>query len=238
MRKPPIPRCDICTAQNPGGLCRLRTGPAGRFAGSRAAQFFKRGQPLFHEGWPPHSLYVVHSGRVRVFRTWSNGEEQVLRLLGPGEIVGYRPIFADEPYGASADAVEDSAICVIPREVVVDRLRREPDLALHMLAKLAVELRISEDLLMDLIRRPVRERTARLLMGLLRDAEGTPEPDAILSRQLPRKDLARMIGTTPETFSRVLRGFAQRGIVDLTRDRIRVRDLALLRRVAGERDGR
>ena len=238
MRKRALPRCEICTAQNPGGVCRLRSGPAGRFAEERSSQLFTRGQVLFHEGWPAHSLFIIHSGLVRVFRTWRNGDEQVLRLLGPGEIVGYRPIFANEPYGASADAVEESAICVVPRDVVLDRIRRDPELGLQLLGKLSTELRISEDLMMDLIRRPVRERAARLLMGLLEGSGRSPEAMAATLGHIPRKDLARMIGTTPETFSRVLRSFAERGIVELTRDRILVRDPALLRRVAGERDAR
>ncbi len=236
MRRKPIPRCEVCTAQNPGGLCRLRTGPAGRFAEERVAQLFTRGQALFHEGWPAQSLFIIHSGLVRVFRTWRNGEEQVLRLLGAGEIVGYRPLFANEPYGASADAVEESTICVVPREVVLDRIRRDPELGLQLLGKLSTELRLSEDLMMDLIRRPVRERAARLLTGLLDRSGRSPQAMAAASGQIPRKDLARMIGTTPETFSRVLRSFADRGIVELTRDRILVRNPELLRRVAGERE--
>lgn len=238
MGRRPVPRCEICAAQNPGGLCGLRSKGMGRFATNRVAHLYERGQAVFHEGLPAHSLFIIHTGRVRVFRTWKDGEEQVLRLLGPGEIVGYRPLFANEPYGASADAVEDSAICVVPREAVFERIRRDPDLALDLLAKLSRELRISEDLMMDLIRRPVRERAARLLVSLVETGGDGPWPRAILSRQLPRKDLARMIGTTPETFSRVLRGFAQRGLVELTRERIVVRDAARLRRAAGERESR
>jgi CRP/FNR family transcriptional regulator len=102
------------------------------------------------------------------------------------------------------------------------------------LAKLARELRLSEDLMMDLLHRPVRQRAARLLLSLLEDNHRAIEPAILLSQHLRRLDMARMIGTTPETFSRVLHGFAQRGIVTLTRDRICIRDQALLHQVAGE----
>lgn len=236
MRKTPVPRCELCTARRSGGLCGLRSDKAGRFAEERVAHLFERGKPLFHEGLPAHSLFIIHSGRVRVFRTWTNGDEQVLRLLGPGELVGYRPLFANELYGASAEAVEDSMICVVPREVVFERLRQDPEIALQLLAKLSVELRLSEDLMMDLIRRPVRERAARLLLGLAQDGTSGPAPGVIDSAQVRRQDLARMIGTTPETFSRILRGLAERRIVDVSRDRIVVRDAERLRRAAGERD--
>jgi CRP-like cAMP-binding protein len=238
MRKRPVPRCEFCAAKHPGGLCGLNSGTAGRFAESRVPHVYERGQIIFHEGLPAHSLFIIHSGRVRVFRTWTDGEEQVLRLLGPGEIVGYRPIFANEPYGASAAAVEESSICVVPREDVLERIRQEPALALGLLAKLSLELRLSEDLMMDLIRRPVRERAARLLLGLVETEGSGAEARSVVSNQIRRQDLARMIGTTPETFSRVLRALAQRGIVELSRERVVVRNLALLRRAAGERDAR
>lgn len=236
MRKKPFPRCDVCSARGPGGPCRPRSGTAGRFSGHRVAQVFARGQSLFHEGGPAHSLFILHTGRVRVFRTWSTGEEQVLRILGPGEIIGFRPIFADETYGASADALEESSLCIVPRTAVIERIRQDPELALELLAKLSRELRISEDLLMDLMRRPVRERAARLILGLVEGAGAANGASSAVATPIPRKDLARMIGTTPETFSRVLRGFADRGIVEVTRARIVVRNAALLRRVAGEHD--
>ena len=87
---------------------------------------------------------------------------------------------------------------------------------------------------MDLLHRPVRQRAARLLLILLKDNRGAADPAILQSHHLRRQDMARMIGTTPETFSRVLRGFAQRGIVALARDRICIRDHTLLHKVAGE----
>jgi CRP/FNR family transcriptional regulator len=116
---------------------------------------------------------------------------------------------------------------------VRELLRDEPEMALELLAKLARELRVSEDLMMDLLHRPVLQRAARLLLSLFEDNRDAAEPAVIQSQHLRRLDMARMIGTTPETFSRTLRGFAQRGIVTLTRDRIWIRDQALLRKVAG-----
>lgn len=217
---------------NEGGVCALDVEPTARFRRDHVSHHFRRGQAIFHEGGLVHSLFVIHTGRVRVFRTWHDGEEQVLRLLGPGEMIGYRPVFAEEVYGASAEAVEDSSLCIIPREAVIAEIRRDPGLALDLLAKLARELRISEDLMMDLSRRPALQRAARLLLGLVADAGAASDPDVILSSQLRRKDMARMIGTTPETFSRVLKTFARRGMIELSRERIRVRDTALLERVA------
>jgi CRP/FNR family transcriptional regulator len=235
MTPDPDRRCAGCRNRSSGLLCGLSGRALERLDRERGAHRYRRGQAIFTAGTPLEALYVIRSGRVKVYRTWHDGEEQVLRLLGPGEIFGYRPLFAGEPSRASAEAVVDSEICVVPRATVHELVRGDAELALQLLAKLARELRISESLMMDLVRRPVRQRVARLLLTLLADNRGARDPAAIVSRELMRKDMARMVGTTPETFSRVLRAIAQAGAVSLTRDRIRVRDEAVLRRIAGER---
>jgi CRP/FNR family transcriptional regulator len=229
-------RCTICKSRSPGLLCGLSRRYRERIEQVKTVHHFRRGQLIFYAGAPAHALYAVRSGRVKVFRTWHDGEEQVLRLLGPGEIFGYRPLLAGGPYRASAQAVEDSTVCIIPAATLSELLRDVPGLAFELLAKLARELRASEDLMMDLIHRPVRQRAARMLLLLLEDNRGSADPTVLRSHHLRRQDMARMIGTTPETFSRVLREFAQRGIVSLARDRIRIRDDALLHRVAGGND--
>jgi CRP/FNR family transcriptional regulator len=170
---------------------------------------------------------------VRVYTHWRDGHEQVLRLLGPGEILGYRPVLAGEPYNATAEAVVETAVCIVPATSVHEMLRDDPDLAMAMLAKLAREMRHSEELMMELVHRPVGQRVARLLISLL-ESGAAPGPARELSaREMTRRDMARMVGTTPETISRVLRSLGQRGVLSVARDVIRVRDLERLHRAAG-----
>jgi CRP-like cAMP-binding protein len=234
MASAPRDRCAICNARSTGLLCALGGRVRDRFQQDKAVHRYRRGQMIFFAGSEAHALYIMRSGRVKVFRAWHGGKEQVLRLHGPGDILGYRPLLANERYNASAEAVEDSTICVIPAATLQELLREVPELSRTLLAKLARELRNSEDLMMDLIQRPVRQRTARLLLRLLDDYQSGPEPAVLRSQHLRRQDMARMIGTTPETLSRVLRGFARRGVLAVSRDQIRIRDHALLRKVAGE----
>lgn len=225
--------CAVCGSRV-SGLCGLGERVRTRIERDRATHLFRRGQSLFFEGMPAHSLFVIRTGRVKVYRTWRGGAEQVLRLLGPGEMLGYRPLISNEPYRASAEAVVDSTVCIVPAATVRELLRESPEFAEALLVKLAYELSRSEDLMMDVLHRPVSQRAAGLLLRLLADNHGAPEPTVLRSEHLRRLDMARMIATTPETLSRVLRGFAQRGAVALTRDRIRVRDQRLLHKLAGE----
>ncbi len=229
-----IPSCRSCDVRHRGLLCPRCTEAAERFSRDLVVHAFRRGETLFHSGEPAHSVYVIRSGRVRVFTRWHDGDEQVLRLLGPGEILGYRPVLAGENYNASAEAVVDSAVCILPAEKVRRMLREDPDLAMRMLGRLARDLRVSEDLMMELIHRPVSQRVARLLLALLGGGASAGPGMVISAREMTRRDMARMVGTTPETISRVLRRLDQRSVLKVTRDCVRVRDLDLLHRAAGE----
>jgi CRP-like cAMP-binding protein len=233
MPKTAANRCSICRARTEGFFCALVGEARERFDRDVVMHTFRRGQVLAHAGTPAQALYVVRTGWVKVYRPWPSGDDQVLRLLGPGELIGYRPLLANEPFFATLEAVEDSTVCIIPADTVRDLLRQSPGMATEFLAKLARELRISEELMMDLIRRPVLQRVARMLLHLLPDAREFPGSPTVLTSGLRRKDMARMIGASPETFSRTLRTLALRGAVSLSRTSLRVRNRPLLKRIAG-----
>jgi CRP/FNR family transcriptional regulator len=224
----------MCDAPHRGLLCPRRAEAGERLSRDRVMHPFRRGQTLFLAGEPAHSVHVIRSGRVRVYTRWHDGDEQVLRLLGPGEILGYRPVLAGELYNATAEAVVDSMVCILPAGQVRQLLRDDPDLAMRMLERLARDLRISEDLMMELVHRPVGQRVARLLISLIVEGASAGSGLAISAREMSRRDMAHMVGTTPETISRVLRRLSQRNVLTVTRASVRVRDLDLLHRAAGE----
>lgn len=226
------PVCAGCRAHASGLFCGL-TGTAGdRFRSQRISLVFRRGQSVFHEGMEATALFVIVSGLVKVSSLWRDGHEHVLRLLGPGQLLGYRPLLANECYHASAEAVEDSTLCVLPAAAVRTALRDVPELALELLSKLARELRLSEELMLDLLHRRVSERVARLLLAVPGWSGDAPGASTIWSHGLSHRSMAALIGTTPESFSRALRALARRGVIGLSRDHIQVLDVAALRRAA------
>lgn len=234
MAKEVANRCVLCGLRSKTPFCSLVATELERCTSQATVHVFKRGQTIFHTGAPPLALYIICSGRVKVFKIWHHGEEQVLRLLGPGDVLGYRPLFANEPYGASAESLGEATICILPRAVVHELVNTIPGVALQFLELMARELRVSEDLMMDLSHRPVRQRTARLLLELLPESQPGGAPGSIGSKELRRKDMARMIGTTPETLSRVLRALSAAGMIAVTTERIRIRDRAALERLGGQ----
>ncbi len=227
----PLPNvpCRLCGARPPGLLCGLEGRSRETLERTLLTRRFRSGESIFHAGTPVQALYIVRSGLVKVYRLGDRGEEQVIRLLGAGEILGFRPLLAGEPYTASAAAVADSELCIVPPATFLELLDSAPGLVRELLVKLARELRLSEELLMDLTHRPVLQRAASLLCQVLLDSDSLRS----LNGHLRRKDMARMIGASPETFSRALRTLAQRGAIRLTRTSITPRDPALLRRLSG-----
>jgi len=186
---------------------------------------------VFREGEPAHAVHCIQRGVVKLYKLGPDGEELVIRLLGPGDIMGYRPVLADDLFAATARALEETTVCTFRREFLFALLRESPELAMHIMKKLASELRVSEDQMMSRLVENVPQRTAHFLLWLF-DAERMAEDQTPYEAALRREDMAMVIGTTPETLSRVLHDFERRKILDLSRKSIRVREPEQLRRLA------
>ena len=160
---------------------------------------FRRGQTIFREGDEGRGFYVVGSGRVKIYKLSPDGKEQILHIFGPGEPFAEVPVFAGQCYPANAEALEDSRLLFFPRAGFVDLIRRHPSLALNMLAILSRRLRQLAALVEDL---SLKEVPARLAAYLLYTAEQKGSLEFALD--IPKTQLANLLGTTPETLSRLL----------------------------------
>jgi CRP/FNR family transcriptional regulator len=188
---------------------------------------------LFDEGAPPFAVHCIRTGQVKLLKSGPGGEEQIIRVLGSGELVGYRAVLAGEPYAATAQALEETTVCTIPARVLIELIRRSPDFALEVLGKVARELRISEETLISLSRKSIRQRLAAILLVLSDSRPAAPLPRRPGTVRLARRDLAQLIATSPESVSRALHRFAAERMVECSRKEIRLLDLSGLRRAAG-----
>lgn len=229
-----LPRCSTCGARDQGLFCSLTGSHLLKLDRQKIAHEYERGQIIFYEGNPPLAVYCVCSGVVKLYKTGKNDKRVLIRLLGPGEIIGYRALVANEPYAATAEAVEETTICTISKEALESFLKDDFEITMRLMAKLASELRISEDQMVTRTQDPVRQRTARFLLWLLDNLQPQSRKANKISVPLLREEMAQMIGTTPETLSRILREFANQGILALDRKNIAVTKPRVLRRVAGE----
>jgi CRP-like cAMP-binding protein len=166
---------------------------------------YKHGQSIFMEGNEPLGLFALQSGLVKLEVNSSEGNSHTLRLIGPGGVIGYRSLFAGEPYKANAIAVEDTELCFIPKNELLDIFAKHPEASLRFMEFICKDLRQAEEKWIDQIDKGAPERVAEAILFL---------QDHFKDQQWTRKEIAQWAGTTPETVMRTLSQFEKEGLID------------------------
>lgn len=180
---------------------------------------YARGEALFTEGDAGVGFYLMIDGQIKVFKLSFDGKEQILHIFGPGEPVGEVPVFSGTPYPASAEALAPTRAAFFPKGDFVNLIVENPTLALNMLAVLSLRLRQFTVQVENLSLKEVPARLASYLL-LLSD-EG--RRDAV-TLPISKGQLASLLGTIPETLSRILSKMAAVGLIGVDRRRIRLHD--------------
>ncbi|MBD3232187.1 MAG: cyclic nucleotide-binding domain-containing protein [candidate division Zixibacteria bacterium] len=224
--------CPVCQIRSRGIFTHLEGDNLSKLDLEKSVKKLRKGQIIFHEDTPALAIYCIHSGRVKLYKLGDKGEEQVIRLLGAGTIIGYRALLAQELFAATAEAVEETVVCVIPKDTILALIANSPEQALELMRLLSIELRISEEQLLQRTQESVRQRTARLILFLYEGVETDTKDNGMIPIPISRKEMSQMIGTTPETLSRILRRFVSDGLITLYRDGIRINNLPQLKKIA------
>lgn len=188
----------------------------------------KRNDIVFLEDDPYAGLYLVLSGRVKAFKTNSEGKEQIIHLLGPRELFADVPLFTGGPYPVTAQALEDTRLLFIPRQAFVDLLHGNPEICMRMLGAFAKRMRQLVNLVESL---SLKEVTARLARYLVEEAKRTSQ--STLTLPISKANLAAFLGTIPETLSRSLHELENRGFVSVQGKQIVIRNASQLQQMAG-----
>jgi CRP/FNR family transcriptional regulator len=204
-------------------FARLEDDVLAEVAGLALIRRFSRGDVLFLEGERNDGLYLLRSGRVRIYKTSPEGREQVLAIVAPGESFNEVPVFDDGPNPASAQALEDSEAFLLLKGDIQGLLRRSPSFAGAVVQTFASRLRQLATLIEDLSFRHVTGRVAKIIL-----AQDGKSPPARLTQQ----EMAAMAGTAREVVGRVLKALEQEGVVRVERGRVVVLDRARLEELA------
>lgn len=189
---------------------------------------YAAGETIFREGDRAAGLNIAFSGRVKIFKLAPNGKEQILHIMGPGEPFAEVPVFQGGHYPASAEAIEASRVLFIPRNGLTDMIRKNPALALDMLAVLSRRLREFAATIENLSLRGVPERLSAYLLHVSDGEKGAAEFELGIKKGL----LANLLGTTGESVSRVLAKMSQAGILRVQGKKIAILDRRALSDVA------
>lgn len=195
-----------------------------------SGRHFHQGKLLFNEGDPCTGLFIVASGRIRIFKMSAAGREQVLALEGPGSSFAELPVFDGGNYPASASALEDTEVLFISRKDFQNFCREHPDVALKVIAVVGSRLRRLVGIIEDLSFTTVRHRLIALLLRLAQSKATTQQGGIFLELTQTHQDLAAELGTVRELVSRNLSRLQAEGFLEVEGREIRVKDLAGLRR--------
>lgn len=201
-----------------------------RLAERCVARSVGAGHVLFTTGEACRGLYIIESGRVRIYRTNPEGKEQVLHIEGPGRPVAELPLFDGGSYPASAVTLEETRLVFLPRAEFEHLYRTHPDIAQAIIRALGRRLRHLVQVTETLAFRDVAARLALLLVGYA-DRAGRPTPAGIeLTLDRTQEELSLEIGAARESVSRALKQLRRKGLIEpLGRDQLLIPDLARLR---------
>ncbi|NMR18710.1 Crp/Fnr family transcriptional regulator [Cellulomonas fimi] len=172
-----------------------------------------RGDVLFHEGEPGDRLYVIERGKIKLGRRSNDGRENLLSVLGPGEMFGELSLFDPGPRTATASVVADARLQELAHRDLVAWLQTNPAVAKHLLQALARRLRRTNEALADLVFSDVPGRVAKALLDLS-TRFGEPVEDGLrVAHDLTQEELAQLVGASRETVNKALADFAARGWV-------------------------
>jgi len=192
---------------------------------------YKKGDIIYKEGDKPNGLICLSKGKVKIFKEGVGGREQIVRMAKPVGFIGYRALFAEQNYLASAEAIEDSVICTIEKETLYKVLRSNSDLSFKIIRSLASELGFSNNRTVTLTQKHIRGRLAESLL-FLKDTYGFEEDGSTIKVYLSREDIANLSNMTTSNAIRTLSTFASEKIIALDGKKIKITDLKTLEKVS------
>jgi len=190
---------------------------------------YKKGEIIFSEHDDADGFYVAALGRVKIFKSSPEGKEQILHIFGPGEPFGEIAVFTGKSFPASAQAIAETETILFPKSEFINLIKNDPALSLNMLSVLSLRLKRFSSLIENLSLKEVPGRLAAYLLYISESADSSDE----LTLDISKGQLASILGTIPETLSRILAKMTKEGLIDsdgkrnyLIKDRDSLIDLA------------
>ena len=200
---------------------------------SVAPRIFHRGDHLFRAYETFHDIFVVRSGAAKTYVIQPSGEEQVIGFHMPGDIVGLDAIESRQ-HPCNAMVLDTSCVCPLPFDQVVQLGARSPGIQTRLTNRLSRRIVDHEALLQILGQKTAEQRMAAFLLHFSRKQHALGLSAADINLPMSRADIASYLALAVETVSRVLTRLQERGLLDVKRNLVRIRDLANLTRLAEE----
>jgi CRP/FNR family transcriptional regulator len=210
-----IENCETCGLRSKAILCDLVGEDLAAFEKIKRSLMYKPQQTVFYEGHACLGLYLLCAGKVKLTRSSSRGQRQIVRILESGELIEKHAFRDKAVHEVTCETLEPSQICLIEKEPYMALIRRNPALALSVIQLLSSELGMHMDQLDQFTFKTARERLAGLLMELGERFGKEADNGVLVGITLKREEIAEMAGITVETAIRLLSAFRDEELVDI-----------------------
>lgn len=219
-RSPGASMHDIWHLRNIDWLRELSPGELGDLQRNATHKRYAGGEMVFSPTAKPHSIYLLESGLVRIYRLSETGAETSFGYVAPGEVFGELAAFGDFPRESFAQAVRPASVWKVAREPFQRLMTQRPALVVAITKQIGERLKRVEARIEDLVFRPVRTRVARMLVELSHDF-GRPDGERlVIDIPITQGELATLVGATRQTVNQTLGELTDEGLITRERQRI------------------
>ena len=200
-----------------------------KLSSDRRIRNYKKKEIIYSEGHSPTYLYFLNKGRVAISRAHEYGKELITTLYKPGDFFGYTALLEGQVYAETAEALEDSEVCLIPKEDFFSLMYNNVGVMRNFIKLLSDNVQEKERQLVNLAYSSVRKRVAEALVLLHRRYSEKGEKNFTIA--ISRDDLASIVGTATESLIRTLSDFKEEKLVEIKGAHITITNLEKLQKL-------
>lgn len=222
--------CDSCSIRTQSLFRHLDAKELQEISLSKITETYQRGSIIYREGNRMKGFYCIQKGIVKIYKTGTDGKEQIVRFAKPGDVIGYRSVVSSEPACTTTEVLEDVILCHIPAEILFKLIQGNGNFALDLMKLTCKELGEANSYITDIAQKTVKERLAEILIHL--EEEFGKDNSGVLKISLTREELSNIVGTATESIIRLLSEFKSLGFLELSGRKIKILDKPGLKHIA------
>jgi CRP-like cAMP-binding protein len=222
--------CNSCIVKELNSLNKLSSEELREISNQKKTLSFKKGETIFEEGTKLKGIFCLRNGKCKVTKLAPNGNEQIVRFIQKGEMIGHRSIISDTAAHLTVTALEDMEACFIPKSIINKSFSDNKDFTFNLTKSICDDLDKANLSIANLAQKTVKERLADSLL-FFHKTFGVDE-DGFLNIRLSREEIANSIGTATESSIRILSSFKKEGIVEIKGKKIKILDKEKLEHIS------
>jgi CRP-like cAMP-binding protein len=212
--------CNSCIVKDLNSLNKLNSEELREISNQKKILSFKKGETIFEEGTKLKGIFCLRNGKCKVTKLAPNGNEQIVRFIQKGEMIGHRSIIGDTAAHLTVTALEDMEACFIPKSIINKSFSDNKDFTFNLTKSICDDLDKANLSIANLAQKTVKERLADSLL-FFHKTFGVDE-DGFLNIRLSREEIANSIGTATESSIRILSSFKKERIVEIKGKKIKI----------------